>query len=134
MLHDIHLTSYILCYRKPVSKSKYCTTDLSKPDSGKILYFVKISPFICIIFSKKKFVLVKNNVISDSRRKIQQKQKSQQDSFINDESLSSDNSESMYHTASTNFRTSTDSTTKKRHIKPMPVSISSGRYIYTIFI
>ncbi|CAL1688918.1 unnamed protein product [Lasius platythorax] len=61
--------------------------------------------------------LVTNNVKLNRGRNIQQKQR-KVDSFINDESLSSD-SESMYHTALTNPRTSTN-----RASKPMPVSAS----------
>ncbi|KMQ93974.1 acidic repeat-containing protein [Lasius niger] len=61
--------------------------------------------------------LVTNNVKLNRGKNIQQKQR-KVDSFINDESLSSD-SESMYHTALTNPRTSTN-----RASKPMPVSAS----------
>ncbi|XP_032664054.1 uncharacterized protein LOC116840865 isoform X2 [Odontomachus brunneus] len=72
--------------------------------------------------------LVKNNIRSDSRKKIQRKHKKQQDSFINDKSLSSDNNESMYHTALTNFRTSTDNMTPKQsYTKPVPVTSSTTR-------
>ncbi|XP_029666839.1 uncharacterized protein LOC115237741 [Formica exsecta] len=85
--------------RKPTSKDKYYITD---SDSDK-------SDF------------VKNNV-KLNRRNIQQKQK-EVDSFINDESLSSSDSESLYHTALTNPRTSTNSTTSK----PMPVPASIKR-------
>lgn len=63
--------------------------------------------------------LVKNNVKLNRRRNVQQKQR-KEDSFINDESLSSD-SESMYHTALTNPRISTNNTTSKP--MPMPASI-----------
>lgn len=73
-------------------------------------------------------VLVKNNV-KLNRRNIQQKQK-KVDSFINDESLSSSDSESLYHTALTNPRTSTNSTASK----PMPVPASIKRYMYIIFV
>lgn len=76
--------------------------------------------------------LVKRNV--KSARKVQRKHK-KRDSFIDDESLSSNNSESIYHTALTNFRTSTNSTEPKQwHSKPMPVSATPGRYGYIMLM
>lgn len=66
-----------------------------------------------------KFDLVENTVKLNGRKNVQQKQR-KEDSFINDESLSSD-SESMYHTALTNPRTSTNNTTSK--LMPVPASI-----------
>ncbi|XP_050450103.1 germ cell nuclear acidic protein-like isoform X2 [Cataglyphis hispanica] len=82
--------------RRPISKNKYYITDSDSDKSA----------------------LVKNNVKLNRRRNIQQKQR-KQDSFINDESLSSSDNESLYHTALTNPRTSTNSTVSK----PMPDSI-----------
>lgn len=73
-------------------------------------------------------ILVKN-IKLNRKKNIQQKQR-KVDSFINDESLSSSDSESLYHTALTNPRTSTNSTASK----PMPVLDSIKRYIYVIFI
>ncbi|XP_025986841.2 uncharacterized protein LOC105195266 isoform X2 [Solenopsis invicta] len=51
----------------------------------------------------------KNNIKSNQRRNIQQKQREMND-FINDESLSSNDSESMYHSALTNPTIFTSST------------------------
>ncbi|XP_011140001.1 uncharacterized protein LOC105183501 isoform X2 [Harpegnathos saltator] len=86
--------------RKPVLNNQYCTIDLGNSSSVKI------------------------DIRSDTRKKVQRKHK-KQDSFINDESSSSDNGESIYHTALTNFRTSTDNTTPKQKLtKPTPVSTS----------
>ncbi|XP_072756407.1 uncharacterized protein [Anoplolepis gracilipes] len=85
--------------RKPTSKNKYITDS----DSNK-------------------FDLVENNVKLNQRRDIQQKQK-KVESFINDETLSSSDSESLYHTALTNPRTSTNSTASK----PILVSASIKR-------
>ncbi|XP_014475006.1 PREDICTED: putative leucine-rich repeat-containing protein DDB_G0290503 isoform X2 [Dinoponera quadriceps] len=93
--------------RKPILKDKYYTVDLGESNS------------------------VKSNIRSDIRRKIQQRYKKQEDSFIND-SLSSENSDSMYHTALTNFRISTDSTVpREKRTKPMPVSAMT-RHIFSL--
>ncbi|KYM89459.1 Acidic repeat-containing protein [Atta colombica] len=57
--------------------------------------------------------LIENNIKSNRRRNIQRKQK-EMDDFINDKSLSSDDSESIYHSAITNLinPTFTSNTTK----------------------
>ncbi|KYN34813.1 Acidic repeat-containing protein [Trachymyrmex septentrionalis] len=83
--------------RKPVSRNQYCT----------------------IISDSDESDLVKNNIKPNRGRNIQRKQK-EIDDFINDESLSSNDSESIYHSAVTNpiNPTFTSSTTKS-----MPASI-----------
>ncbi|EFN62275.1 Acidic repeat-containing protein [Camponotus floridanus] len=86
--------------RKPISKNRYYITD-SDSDSNK-------SDMV-------------KNIKLNRKKNIQQNQR-KEDSFINDESLSSD-SESLYHTALTNPRTSINSTASK----PMPVVSSIKR-------
>lgn len=92
---------------------------------GKNLHILFKSDLL-LSFSLKNLVLVTNNVKLNRGRNIQQKQR-KVDSFINDESLSSD-SESMYHTALTNPRTSTN-----RASKPMPVSASIKKYMLYLY-
>ena len=57
------------------------------------------------------YVLVENNIKSNRGRNIQRKQK-EMDDFINDKSLSSDDSESIYHSANLINPTFTSNTTK----------------------
>ncbi|XP_012543429.1 uncharacterized protein LOC105840891 [Monomorium pharaonis] len=73
--------------RKPVSKNQY-RVDLNKSD------------------------IVENNIKPNRGRNVQRKQKKVND-FINDDSLSSNSSESIYHSALTNPTTFISSTTKK---------------------
>lgn len=95
---------------------------------GKNLHYFLFKSDLLLSFSLINLVLVENTVKLNGRKNVQQKQR-KEDSFINDESLSSD-SESMYHTALTNPRTSTNNTTSK--LMPVPASIK--RYVDIIFI
>ncbi|XP_077264971.1 uncharacterized protein LOC143898972 isoform X3 [Temnothorax americanus] len=81
--------------RKPVSTNQYRAVDLDSNKSDQ----------------------VENNIKPNQRRNIQGKQK-KMDSFIDDESLSGSDSESVYHTALTNA--STSHSTKS---VPVPASI-----------
>ncbi|RLU16154.1 hypothetical protein DMN91_011914 [Ooceraea biroi] len=85
--------------RKPFSKNRYYTSDSDFDESD-----------------------LDKNKIRIRKKKNQRKQKDS-DSFINDESLSDSGSESIYHTALTNPRTSTNSTASR----PVPVSASVKR-------
>lgn len=69
------------------------------------------------------FFFLDKNRIQATRKKDREKPR-KLDSFINDESLSDNDSESMYHTALTNPRTSTNSTASR----PMAVPASVKRY------
>ncbi|XP_011684601.1 PREDICTED: uncharacterized protein LOC105447960 isoform X2 [Wasmannia auropunctata] len=83
--------------RKPVSKNQYHVVDSDSDESD----------------------LVENDIKLNRGRNIQRKQK-EMDSFINDESLSGSDIESLYHSALTNPTAFTSSTTKSM---PVPASI-----------
>ncbi|XP_018398780.1 PREDICTED: acidic repeat-containing protein-like [Cyphomyrmex costatus] len=94
------------------------TTKLQKPSNQPINRIVQTerkpvsrNQHHIIISDSDESDFVENNIKPNQRRNIQRKKK-ETDDFINDESLSSNDSESIYHSAVTNPITFTNSTTK----------------------